>query len=103
MEIPFRYRVFYLILRIPNQNRHYFWRTRPNPLSYFFYIRYQTNFVSPKLEQIYRCVDLGVIFVLQLTRLNWSREVVGIDNIRGAIVSPSRVYVRCCQSPIIFR
>jgi len=42
VEIPFRYRVFYLILRIPNQNRHYFWRTRPNPLSYFFYIRYQT-------------------------------------------------------------
>ena len=23
---------------------------QPKPLSYFFYIRYQTNFVSPKLE-----------------------------------------------------
>ena len=45
-----------------------------------FYIRYQTNFVSPKLEAIYRCVDLGkihtIIFVLQLTRLNRSREVM---------------------------
>ena len=35
-----------------------------------------------KLKNASRCVDLGeiftVIFVLQLTRLNWSREVVGI-------------------------
>ena len=56
-----------------------------------FYIRYQTNFVSPKLEAICMCVDLGVIFVLQLTRLNWSREVVG--NPVGPACTPS---VSCC-------
>ena len=31
-----------------------------------------------KLKNTSRYVDLGVIFVLHLTRLNWSREVVGI-------------------------
>ena len=45
-----------------------------------FFIRYQTNFVSPKLEAIYRYVDLGKniysYFVLQLTRLNWSRDLL---------------------------
>ena len=45
-----------------------------------FFIRYQTNFVSPKLEAIYMCVDLGKniysYFVSQLTRLNWSRDLL---------------------------
>jgi len=44
-----------------------------------------------KLKNTSRCVDLGVIFVLQLTRLNWSREQVSTHKITG--YCSIRIYV----------